>query len=150
MDIVSPAVRSRMMGGIKGKDTMPERVVRSAAHRLGLRFRLHRKDLPGRPDLVFPKYRTVLFVHGCFWHRHDCRLAAVPASRPEFWANKFSATVSRDVRNRLLLEAMGWRVAEIWECETRHEGEAARRLVELFPDSARAARAQVRMKTYPN
>jgi DNA mismatch endonuclease (patch repair protein) len=119
VDIVSPEVRSRMMSGIKGKNTMPEIVVRKATHRMGLRFRIHCKDLPGKPDLVFPKHKTVVFVHGCFWHRHDCRLAAVPKTRPEFWAAKFKANIERDLRNRHHLESLGWRVIEIWECETR-------------------------------
>lgn len=140
MDIVSPLVRSRMMSGIRGKDTLPERIVRSAAHRLGLRFRLHRRDLPGKPDLVFPKYKTVLFVHGCFWHRHDCGLAAMPKTRPEFWASKFGDNVRRDARNRSLLEALGWRVVEIWECQTRDEGQVTEHLRDIFfPQHAHCA-----------
>jgi DNA mismatch endonuclease (patch repair protein) len=106
-----------MMAGIKGKDTVPELVVRSLAHSLGLRFRLHDKKLPGRPDLVLAKHRAVIFVHGCFWHRHSCSLAAVPKTRPEFWTAKFEANVSRDARNRIALEKLGWRVVEVWECE---------------------------------
>jgi DNA mismatch endonuclease (patch repair protein) len=132
MDVVAPAVRSRMMSGIRGKNTLPELAVRSAAHRLGLRFRLHRRDLPGKPDLVFPKYWTVLFVHGCFWHRHGCGLAATPKTRPEFWATKFDDNVKRDARNRGLLEALGWRVVEIWECETRNQGQLTGRLRNVF------------------
>ena len=108
-----------MMGSIRGKHTTPEIIVRSSAHAIGLRFRLHTKGLPGRPDLVFPKHRTVIFVHGCFWHRHSCKLAATPQTRPEFWQAKFAANVQRDARNRLRLEISGWRVLEIWECETR-------------------------------
>lgn len=107
------------MRAIRGKDTVPERLVRSMAHRLGLRFRLHGKNLPGTPDLVFVKHRTVIFVHGCFWHRHNCKLAAIPKTRPEFWALKFQANVDRDRRNKALLEQKGWRVVEIWECEAR-------------------------------
>ncbi|MBU6440520.1 MAG: DNA mismatch endonuclease Vsr [Betaproteobacteria bacterium] len=132
MDIVSPEVRRRMMAGIRGKDTRPELVVRSIVHRLGLRFRLHRKELPGRPDLVLSRHRTVIFVHGCFWHRHDCGLAAVPKTRPEFWAGKFAANVQRDQRNRLALEGLGWRVIEVWECEVRDPQSLAKRLRELF------------------
>jgi DNA mismatch endonuclease (patch repair protein) len=135
MDIVSPAVRSRMMSGIRGKNTLPERAVRSVAHSLGLRFRLHRSDLPGKPDLIFPKYRTALFVHGCFWHRHSCKLAATPKTRPEFWAMKFHDNVQRDARNRNQLEALGWRVVEIWECETRDIDQLAAQLRDLFPDA---------------
>ncbi len=107
------------MQAIRGKDTTPERLVRSMVHRLGLRFRLHGRNLPGKPDLVLAKHRTVIFVHGCFWHRHDCKLAAIPKTRPEFWALKFQANVDRDRRNKALLQEQGWRVVEIWECETR-------------------------------
>lgn len=119
MDIVTPAKRSQMMSGIRGKNTRPELVVRSVAHRLGLRFRLHPKELPGRPDLVFPKHRTAVFVQGCFWHRHDCGLAAVPKTRTEFWLAKFAANVERDRVCRTELELRGWKVLQIWECETR-------------------------------
>lgn len=119
MDVVSREVRSRMMAGIKGKDTLPERVVRSLVHGLGLRFRLHGKSLPGRPDLVLAKHRTVIFVHGCFWHRHSCGLAAVPKTRPNFWAAKFNANTGRDARNKIELKKLGWRVIEVWECQVR-------------------------------
>lgn len=132
MDVVSPAVRSRMMRGIQGKNTVPEVAVRSCAHRLGLRFRLHGRGLPGRPDLVFARHKTVIFVHGCFWHRHDCRWAAMPKTRPEFWQAKFHSNQVRDLRNRDLLERAGWRVVEIWECETRDEVLLRKKLVETF------------------
>ena len=131
MDVVSPTIRSRMMSGIRGKDTAPERIVRSVAHRLGLRFRLHDRRLPGSPDLVFPRHRTVVLVHGCFWHRHDCGLAAVPKTRADFWAAKFAANQQRDLRNRTLLEQQGWRVLEVWECET-HEPDAVKRRLALW------------------
>ena len=107
------------MQAIRGKDTTPELLVRSMVHRLGLRFRLHGRKLPGKPDLVLARHRTVIFVHGCFWHRHDCRLAANPKTRQEFWATKFLANVERDQRVKAQLENLGWRVVEIWECETR-------------------------------
>lgn len=111
------ATRSRMMSGIRGKNTKPELAVRSFLHRAGLRFRLHAK-LPGKPDLVLPKYRTVVFVHGCFWHRHeDCRYATTPTSNPEFWREKFAANVRRDARVRQQLEELGWRVLVIWSCQ---------------------------------
>lgn len=117
MDVVDRATRSRMMSGIRGKDTKPERVVRSFLHRVGLRFRLH-ADLPGKPDLVFPRYSTVVLVHGCFWHRHEnCRYATTPASNAEFWAKKFAANASRDERVKRQLEGLGWRVLVIWSCE---------------------------------
>jgi DNA mismatch endonuclease, patch repair protein len=132
MDIVSPAKRSQMMSGIRGKNTRPELVVRSVAHRLGLRFRLHRRELPGRPDLVFPKHQTVVFVQGCFWHRHSCGLAAVPKTRTEFWLDKFAANVKRDRLCKAELEDLGWKVLEIWECETRDPETVERRLREHF------------------
>lgn len=132
MDIVSPAKRSQMMAGIRGKNTKPELVVRSIAHGLGLRYRLHRNDVPGRPDLLFPKHRTAVFVHGCFWHRHDCGLAAVPKTRTEFWLTKFATNVERDRRHRAELEVQGWRVLEIWECETRDTEAVERRLRKHF------------------
>lgn len=132
MDVVSPAKRSQMMAGIRGKNTKPELVVRSAAHRLGLRFRLYVKDLPGRPDLVFPRHRTAILVQGCFWHRHDCGLAAIPETRTDFWLAKFAANVERDRLCKTELENRGWRVLEIWECETRDREVVERRLREHF------------------
>lgn len=129
MDIVDPARRSKMMAGIQGRDTVPEMVVRRTAHRLGFRFRLYRKDLPGRPDLVFPRYRSVVFVHGCFWHRHDgCRYAYTPRSRVRFWRDKFSQNVARDRRTEDALRSLGWQVLVIWECETRDHRMVAHRL----------------------
>lgn len=142
MDIVSREKRSRMMSGIRGKDTRPELLVRSTAHRLGLRFRLHVKELPGRPDLVFPRYRTALFVHGCFWHRHDCALAAVPSTRSDFWLAKFAANVERDRRSKAALESQGWRVLEIWECETRRPELVEKRLRAHFGLNLSALRRQ--------
>lgn len=106
------------MAGIKGKDTKPELVVRSWLHRRGLRFRLHARCLPGRPDLVFRKYRTVVFVHGCFWHRHPrCQYATTPASNGAFWQRKFSDNVARDRKKADQLRRLGWRVLTIWECQ---------------------------------
>jgi DNA mismatch endonuclease (patch repair protein) len=123
-DIVDPATRSRMMAGIRGKNTRPEVFIRSALHRAGFRFRLHGRDLPGTPDIILPKYRTVIFVNGCFWHRHEnCHYASVPAVRQGFWQEKFEATRRRDLSNRALLLDAGWRVITIWECGIRHEHE---------------------------
>jgi DNA mismatch endonuclease (patch repair protein) len=117
MDIVDPVVRSRMMSGIRGKDTKPELAVRSYLHRSGLRFRLHAK-MAGKPDLVFPKYRTVVFVHGCFWHRHEgCRFTTTPANNASFWAKKFADNVRRDARAQRELVQLGWRVLVIWSCQ---------------------------------
>ena len=118
IDVVDPATRSRMMSGIKGKDTKPELQVRKYLHSRGLRFRLHVKDLPGKPDLVFPKYKTVVFVHGCFWHQHTgCKYATMPSSRVNFWTNKLSENVMRDSYQIAALEGLGWRVFVVWECE---------------------------------
>lgn len=123
MDIVSREKRSAMMANIKSRNTRPEMVVRRAAHGLGLRFRLHRRDLPGSPDLVFPRRRTALFVHGCYWHRHHgCKYAYSPKSNVEFWQEKLQTNVERDIRVRQELEAGGWSVVIIWECETRDSG----------------------------
>ena len=111
------------MAGIRGKDTKPEKVLRRALHSRGLRYRLHAGDVIGCPDLTFPKYRAVVFVHGCFWHRHDsCRYAAIPATRREFWMRKFGANVERDKEVRQQLASNGWRVAIVWECALRKPG----------------------------
>ena len=116
MDVVDRATRSRMMSGIRGRDTKPEKQVRSFLHRAGLRFRLH-APLPGKPDLVFPKHHAVVFVHGCFWHRHvGCRYATMPSSNAEFWQAKFDANVARDNRVSRQLRKEGWRVFVVWEC----------------------------------
>jgi DNA mismatch endonuclease (patch repair protein) len=119
MDTISPAERSRIMARIRSKDTKPELAVRSALHRIGFRFRLHCGALPGRPDIVLPRYRTVILVQGCFWHRHpDCRLAYFPKSRQDFWRRKFAANVERDRRTRRELRKLGWHAIVVWECQT--------------------------------
>ncbi len=115
-DIVSPEVRSRMMAGIRGKDTKPELIVRRALHARGLRYRLHARDLPGKPDLVFPKFRAVILVHGCFWHGHECHLFRWPGSRVEFWQAKISKNRYNDLINTQKLAEAGWRRAIVWEC----------------------------------
>lgn len=115
--------RSDIMRAVKRAHTGPEIVVRQALHALGLRFRLHRRDLPGSPDIVLQRFWTVIFVHGCFWHRHPgCRYASTPKSRQEYWLPKFTANVERDARKETQLRELGWRVLVIWECETKsHE-----------------------------
>lgn len=118
IDVVDKATRSRMMSGIRGKNTSPELTVRRFLHAQGLRYRLHVKDLPGKPDLVFPKYRLVLFVHGCFWHRHHgCKYATTPASNQDFWNKKFKDNMRRDKEAVRNLKKSGWHVLVIWECE---------------------------------
>ncbi len=121
-DRVSPEVRSRIMRSIRGRDTGPERIVRSALHRKGFRFRLNVRALPGTPDIVLPALRTVIFVHGCFWHRHGrCSLATMPRTRPEYWSAKFAANRRRDRRVSAALARLGWRVIVIWECSVHPE-----------------------------
>lgn len=136
MDKIDPERRSANMARVRGKDTAPELRVRRIAHSLGLRFRLHRKDLPGSPDLVFPKHRLVVFVHGCFWHRHEgCPRATMPATRTEFWTGKFTATVDRDARQISELKRLGWRVLIVWECELKDQKEIKSRLTEAVSHS---------------
>jgi DNA mismatch endonuclease (patch repair protein) len=118
-DRIDRATRSRNMAAIRGRDTRPEIAVRSYLHRAGIRFRLHCKDLPGRPDIVLPRYRTVVFVHGCFWHRHrDCANSVLPATNREFWREKLDGNVARDERNVHALRDLGWNVIVVWECQT--------------------------------
>lgn len=115
-DIVDTATRSRMMSGIKGRNTKPELIIRRALHKAGFRYRLHDNDLPGKPDLVFPRYRALLFINGCFWHRHDCHLFKWPQTRPEFWKKKISRNAANDRKHQRLLHDSGWRVGVVWEC----------------------------------
>jgi len=108
------------MSAIKSKNTKPEIEVRKLLHSLGYRFRLHRKDLPGTPDIVLPKYKTVIFVHGCFWHRHEnCKYASIPKTRTEFWENKFKENIKRDQVNQKNLYKLGWNIVIVWECELK-------------------------------
>ena len=114
--------RSRNMSAIKSKNTKPEIAVRKLLHSLGYRFRLHRKDLPGSPDIVLPKYKTVIFVHGCFWHRHEnCKYASTPKTREEFWKSKFKENVIRDKSHQKKLSANGWKIIIVWECEIKNK-----------------------------
>lgn len=133
VDTVSVEVRSKMMGKVRSKNTEPELLVRSALHRMGLRFRIHRKDLPGRPDIILPRHRLAIFVHGCFWHRHlGCKHASTPNSNVAYWEAKFATTVSRDSRNRASLEQQGWTVVVIWECEAR-DGSRLQDILQQLP-----------------
>ncbi|WP_174921914.1 very short patch repair endonuclease [Burkholderia metallica] len=118
-DITDVATRSRMMSGIRGKNTKPELVVRKALYERGLRYRLHVRSLAGTPDLVFPRYKAVVFVHGCFWHRHNCALFKMPSSRPEFWREKLDRNRERDREHMTKLLQDGWRIAVVWECSLR-------------------------------
>ena len=139
MDRLTPERRSWLMSRVPQKHSLPELRVRRAAHALGLRFRLHRRDLPGSPDIVVPKHHVALFVHGCFWHRHlGCPKTSVPKSRQEFWQAKFDRNVARDREVEGALIRLGWRVETLWECETRSVEEITRRLGTIFSISARS------------
>lgn len=132
-DRLSKERRSWNMSRIRSWDTKPELTVRSVLHRMGYRFRLHRRDLPGKPDIVLPRYRTVIFVHGCYWHRHPrCRFAYTPKSQVEFWNSKFESNIARDRRNQRDLMDAGWRVIIVWECELRNLEKLTNRLEKLF------------------
>lgn len=135
-DKLTPEARSVLMARVKNKDTKPETIVRQTAHGLGFRFRLHGKDLPGRPDLVFRGRRKVIFVHGCFWHRHDCARATVPSTNVAFWVDKFAKNVARDRSVLDALHQMRWSTLIIWECETRNREELAQRLTGFLQTSA--------------
>jgi DNA mismatch endonuclease (patch repair protein) len=115
-DKVTPAARSKMMAAVRGRDTGPERKVRSALFTAGYRYRLHRRDLPGAPDIVLPRFRVAVFVHGCFWHGHDCARGRRPASNLEFWNRKLDSNIARDAQNHAGLRAAGWNVEVIWQC----------------------------------
>lgn len=121
-DVVDSITRSRMMSGIRGRNTKPEILIRSLLHRRGFRFRLHAHDLPGKPDIVFPCYQAVIFVHGCFWHGHDCPLFKWPSTRPEFWKEKIKRNQANDHKATIALLARGWRVGIVWECAMRGTG----------------------------
>lgn len=122
MDVLTPEQRRLNMSCIRGRDTRPEMTIRQALHSCGYRFRLHRRDLPGCPDLVFPRYRAVIFVHGCFWHGHDCPLFKWPGTRRAFWENKITRTAQRDAQNIAALLQLDWRVLILWECALRGSG----------------------------
>jgi len=132
-DRISKEHRSWNMSRIRGKDTGPEKIVRSLLHSMGYRFRLHKKDLPGSPDIVLWKYRTVIFVHGCFWHHHKgCQFAYMPKSRTIFWENKFNSNIKRDSFNKKRLEELGWKVEIIWECQTKDHKQLEKRINRLL------------------
>jgi len=129
VDTLTPEKRSWNMSRIRSGNTKPEMVVRSLLHQMGYRFRLHRKDLPGKPDIVLPKYKTVIFVHGCFWHRHEgCKYAYNTKSRVKFWQKKFKENIERDKKNQKELSDSGWNIILIWECETKNIEMLAERL----------------------
>jgi DNA mismatch endonuclease (patch repair protein) len=133
MDTFTAETRSRIMSRIRSKDTKPELAVRRMLHGMGYRFRLHRKDLRGKPDIVLPKYRTAIFVHGCFWHSHSCMKGRRPASNAEFWNDKFSRNKRRDAANLKALRAAGWQCLVLWECHIRDSESLHRKLATALP-----------------
>ena len=140
MDKISSERRSWTMARVKGRDTRPEKTVRSLLHAMGHRFRIQRTDLPGKPDIVLSRRKIVIFVHGCFWHRHPgCRRATTPASNMAYWNQKFARTVIRDAKNRELLEAVGWRVFVAWECELKNLAALRERLSGFLEQATPAA-----------
>jgi DNA mismatch endonuclease (patch repair protein) len=125
--------RSRNMSAIKSKNTKPEITVRKLLHSMGYRFRLHKKDLPGSPDIVLPKYKTVIFVHGCFWHRHqNCKYASNPKTRREFWEKKFKENIERDKKNQEKLKNLGWKTKIVWECEIKKQDKLIKKLEDFL------------------
>ena len=125
--------RSRNMSAIKSKNTKPEITVRKLLHSMGYRFRLHRKDLPGSPDIVLPKYKTVIFVHGCFWHRHqNCKYASNPKTRREFWEKKFKENIERDKKTQEKLKNLGWKTKIVWECELKDIDNLRDKIIDIF------------------
>ena len=138
MDKLSPARRSANMQRIRSKDTNPELALRSLIHRLGYRFRLHRKNLPGKPDMVFPSRRKVIFVHGCFWHQHpECKEGRVPGSRLEYWEPKLQRNQQRDIAAQAALKEQGWRFLVVWECELKDAAIARRKVTQFLGMAAR-------------
>ena len=130
VDVVDKKSRSRMMSGISGKNTKPEMLIRKGLHRRGFRYRLHKSDLPGKPDLVFPKYKAIILINGCFWHQHDCHLFKWPSTREEFWRKKILGNKARDERNLKIYSELGWKVLVIWECAIK--GKTRRPLSEVI------------------
>ena len=130
VDVVDKKSRSRMMSGISGKNTKPEMLIRKGLHRRGFRYRLHKSDLLGKPDLVFPKYKAIILINGCFWHQHDCHLFKWPSTREEFWRKKILGNKARDERNLKIYSELGWKVLVIWECAIK--GKTRRPLSEVI------------------
>lgn len=128
-DRLNPKRRSWLMGRVSSKNTVPELIVRRSVFAMGYRYRIHRSDLPGTPDILFPRQKKIIFVHGCFWHQHKgCRKASLPKSRTAFWADKFEMNVKRDARNSELLKKLGWKILVVWQCQTTDRDKLEKRL----------------------
>lgn len=137
VDVHSPEVRSNNMRAIRSADTTPELLVRKALFAAGFRYRLHKRELPGKPDIVLTKYKTVIFVHGCFWHGHDCKYFKAPKTRPDFWLAKIRSNQTRDQIVANQLNQSGWHVIEVWECATRPSGLGVNEIVQIISDCLR-------------
>jgi len=134
-DRLTPEQRSKLMSRVRSQDTTPEMIVRRLVHKMGFRCRLHRKDLPGKPDLTFPRYRIIIFVHGCFWHGHDCAKGLnQPKSNKKFWKSKLIYNMNRDINNQKKLKKMGWNVLVVWECQTKDQESLKSRISEFLID----------------
>lgn len=143
-DTLTPEERSERMSRVRGKNTRPEMIVRRLVHAMGYRYRLHRRDIPGTPDLAFPSRKKVIFMHGCFWHRHPdptCKLARMPKSRLDFWGPKLRENRKRDENNLRRLENLGWQILVVWECEIRHKEQLENRLLEFLREDWRCKRS---------
>jgi DNA mismatch endonuclease (patch repair protein) len=137
-DVVDAATRSRMMSGIRARNTKPEIQIRSLLHRQGFRFRLHARELPGKPDIVLPRFRAVIFVHGCFWHGHECPLFKWPGTRPEFWREKIGRNQTNDRKAIDALQANGWRIGVVWECALRGKNKNVEGVAQKMADWLRS------------
>jgi DNA mismatch endonuclease (patch repair protein) len=143
---IAPATRSRMMASIRGKDTAPERAVRRMLHTLGFRFRIHRRDLPGNPDIVLPRHRLAILVHGCFWHRHPgCRFTTSPKTNAPFWQTKFKNNVRRDIEALGQLNEAGWRTLVVWECSVKADAEGNSKLPRLLQQAIASQKRQIQI-----
>ncbi len=150
VDIVDPSTRSRMMAGIRGTNTKPELLIRSLLHKKGFRYRIHVKDLPGKPDIVLPKYRAVVFIHGCFWHGHkDCHLFRLPGTRTEFWQEKILRNQANDSRAVALLLASNWRVCIVWECSIRGARKDPEKVADTIEDWLSGTETFLEIRDYP-
>jgi len=146
-DVVDAATRSRMMAGIQSRNTKPETIIRKGLHARGFRYSLHPKGMPGKPDIVMPRWHVVIFVHGCFWHRHGCHLSKMPTSNQAFWETKLAANQRRDALVKQQLAEVGWRVATVWECATRGK-DAIEKFSTLLDDLANWIRNRSEALTY--
>ncbi|MBP1315109.1 DNA mismatch endonuclease Vsr [Herbaspirillum sp. 1130] len=146
VDVHKPEIRSKNMRAVRPKDTRPELIVRRAIHARGFRYRLHARDLPGSPDLVLPKYRSVIFIHGCFWHGHNCPMFKTPATNTDFWISKIERNKANDLKFMAELLGGGWRVAVVWECALKGRGSNAQTAVDLLEEWLLSERSELELR----